>query len=185
MVVEMMAEMMTTVVGCNDRVSECRQVIGFLPLCSHRWSLLQSHVILEKGPATSEMWGGCAKPEPCHLSGSGSTGAGASWGTWALQDTCYPHSAACWNPTVSPRTCCWPLFPQPRASAEHAGPCPTSSHGLAGLRAEQHHVQRPACLGGVTGGALRYLQLPLHITITDGRRLCSMSTGNSTSSSTS
>lgn len=41
----MMAVMTTAVVGCNDRASECRQGICFLSLCSHPWSLPQSHVI--------------------------------------------------------------------------------------------------------------------------------------------
>lgn len=159
----MMAMLMTAVVGWNDRVSECRQGIGFLPLCSHLWSLLQSHVILEKGPPTCETWGGCARLGPCYLSCSVPTGAGAPWGAWALWDTRYPHTAALCNPTVSPKTCCWPLFPQPRASAEHAGLYPTPFCSLAGLHAGQQRVQRPACCGGVTGGDCRCLQLPLNI----------------------
>lgn len=149
----MMAVMATAVVGCNDRANECRQGICSLPLCSHPCSLPQSHVILEKGPPTCETWGGCARLGSCHCPGS--------LGTWALQDTHYPHSAAFCNPTVSPKTCCWPLFPQPRASAERAGLCPTSSPSLAGLGAGQQHVQSPAWWSH--SGDLRYLQLPLHI----------------------
>lgn len=69
----MMAVMVPQWWGAMIRVNECRQGIGSLPVCSHPWSLPQSHVILRKGPPTCETWGGCARLGSCHLSGSTGT----------------------------------------------------------------------------------------------------------------
>lgn len=150
----MMAVMPTTVVGCNDRVNDAGRELAPSP----------SAATLAPSLRAMSFW-----RRVHHRVGQGwaPVTALALWGL----GLCRTHTTLTVLPAVtplsSPRLAAG-LFPQPRASAERAGLCPSSSHSLAGLGAGQQHVQSPACLGGVTVGTSGICSFPC---TSDGRWL--------------